>query len=185
MPCFAALPFRLGVILGGGGAIGAPRPLAGVLRSPIAARIQLPLVAPVMAMWYNAARETGTMKQHDELPAVRSTGKRRRSPFVDGVRQQYGLRISRTSRGYQARVLGYPAIGGRGETREAAIGRAQAALRHALVNGHIVSVTVDAAPNPWLEDAGIWKDDPQWDEYQAAIAEYRREVDERDATLGD
>ena len=77
-------------------------------------------------------------------------------------------------------MLGHPAIGGRGPTREAAISRAQAALSEAMASGETVSVTLDLAdPNPWLEDAGVWKDDPQWEEYQAAIEEYRREADGR------
>lgn len=35
--------------------------------------------------------------------------------------------------------------------------------------------------NPWVRLAGIWKDDPQIDEFRAAVEEYRREVDQRDA----
>jgi hypothetical protein len=32
--------------------------------------------------------------------------------------------------------------------------------------------------NPWERIQGIFKDDPMFDEWQAAIAEYRRQVDE-------
>jgi hypothetical protein len=35
-------------------------------------------------------------------------------------------------------------------------------------------------PNPWLERAGLFRDDPHWDEFQEAIADYRREVDARE-----
>jgi hypothetical protein len=31
--------------------------------------------------------------------------------------------------------------------------------------------------NPWLSGAGMFRDDPLFDEWQRAIAEYRREVD--------
>jgi hypothetical protein len=31
--------------------------------------------------------------------------------------------------------------------------------------------------NPWLEGAGMFRDDPLFDDWQRAIAEYRREVD--------
>lgn len=34
--------------------------------------------------------------------------------------------------------------------------------------------------HPWMEFAGMFKDDPYWDEFQEAIAEYRREVDAED-----
>jgi hypothetical protein len=31
--------------------------------------------------------------------------------------------------------------------------------------------------NPWLKGAGMFRDDPLFEEWQRAIAEYRREVD--------
>jgi hypothetical protein len=34
--------------------------------------------------------------------------------------------------------------------------------------------------NPWLAMAGMFKDDPLFDEWQAAIAEYRREQEKED-----
>jgi hypothetical protein len=34
-----------------------------------------------------------------------------------------------------------------------------------------------AATNPWLKMAGMYKDDPYFDEWQAEIAAHRREVD--------
>ncbi|HEX4945329.1 MAG TPA: hypothetical protein VFZ34_01535 [Blastocatellia bacterium] len=35
--------------------------------------------------------------------------------------------------------------------------------------------------NPWLDTAGIFADDPTWDEFQANIPEYRRQQAEEDA----
>jgi predicted RNase H-like HicB family nuclease len=35
-----------------------------------------------------------------------------------------------------------------------------------------------AQPNPWLRMAGIFKDDPYFDEWQQAIEDYRRQIDE-------
>jgi hypothetical protein len=32
--------------------------------------------------------------------------------------------------------------------------------------------------NPWLQLIGVYKDDPYLDEYNQAIAEYRKQVDE-------
>jgi hypothetical protein len=37
---------------------------------------------------------------------------------------------------------------------------------------------VEETPNPWVQGAGMFRDDPLFDQWQAAIAEYRREVDE-------
>ena len=34
--------------------------------------------------------------------------------------------------------------------------------------------------NPWLAVAGIFQNDPLFDEWQAAIEEYRRKVDEEE-----
>jgi hypothetical protein len=31
--------------------------------------------------------------------------------------------------------------------------------------------------NPWLDGAGMFRDDPLFDDWQRAIAEYRREAD--------
>jgi hypothetical protein len=44
------------------------------------------------------------------------------------------------------------------------------------------SIEVPTADNPWVRLEGVYKDDPLFDEWQAAIAEYRRQVDlDRDA----
>jgi hypothetical protein len=31
--------------------------------------------------------------------------------------------------------------------------------------------------NPWMKFAGIFKDDPQFDEFQQCIQDYRQEID--------
>lgn len=45
------------------------------------------------------------------------------------------------------------------------------------------AVEPDPSEHPWMKFAGMFADDPDWDEYQAAIAEYRREVDADEAVL--
>jgi hypothetical protein len=37
--------------------------------------------------------------------------------------------------------------------------------------------------HPWLKFAGMFADDPDWEEFQAAIEENRRELDEREGVL--
>ena len=39
------------------------------------------------------------------------------------------------------------------------------------------AVDVPQRANPWLSGAGMFRDDPLFDDWQRAIAEYRREVD--------
>jgi predicted RNase H-like HicB family nuclease len=77
--------------------------------------------------------------------------------------------------GFRASILGLPDCQAQGETREDAIANVQKVLRSRLKSAEIVTVPFDSMPMSKL--AGIFKDDPQWDEFQAAIASYRQEVD--------
>ena len=95
----------------------------------------------------------------------------------------YALHVAQEARNFKATVLGYPVLEGCGPTREKAISEAERALHRAVANGEIVSVTVGSPdPNPWLRDAGMWRDMPEedWAAYQDAIADYRRELAEDD-----
>jgi hypothetical protein len=68
-----------------------------------------------------------------------------------------------------------------GATREEVRAKLQEQLQARLRAGAEVvtlDVTVSAATNPWVEFAGMFKDDPYFDEWQEAIAENRRKVDE-------
>ncbi len=40
-----------------------------------------------------------------------------------------------------------------------------------------LEVTEHAVANPWTEFAGMFKDDPHFEEWQNAIAEIRRKID--------
>jgi len=54
------------------------------------------------------------------------------------------------------------------------------------INTNVVNEAANQSPlteHPSLKFAGIFKDDPNWDEFQAAIAESRREVDATDGVL--
>ena len=41
----------------------------------------------------------------------------------------------------------------------------------------VVAVEVGAPEHPWLKWARMWRDDPTYDDFLAAIEAYRREVD--------
>jgi hypothetical protein len=45
-------------------------------------------------------------------------------------------------------------------------------------NQNIDDLPLVLTKNPWLEIAGKYQDDPNWDEYQAAIAEARQAANE-------
>jgi hypothetical protein len=46
-----------------------------------------------------------------------------------------------------------------------------------LATSEPAAVDVPQRVNPWLAGDGMFRDDPLFDEWQRAIAEYRREVD--------
>lgn len=87
--------------------------------------------------------------------------------------------------GYEAMVIGLPDCVGAGETEDEAVAQAKEALTQHLVQGKVVAVDIDdgatKANNPWLRICGSFADDPTWDEFQANIAEYRRELDAEEA----
>jgi hypothetical protein len=65
-----------------------------------------------------------------------------------------------------------------GSTREEAVSKVQAKLNQQLESGSVVLVEVGAKiENPWLKMAGRLKDDPLFDEWRAAVEEYRRQCD--------
>jgi len=80
--------------------------------------------------------------------------------------------------GFRARGMEPFALSGEGPTREEALAKLRDQLDARLKNGaEIVGLEVPAPPNPWVEFAGMFKDDPLFDDWQKAIEEYRREVD--------
>jgi predicted RNase H-like HicB family nuclease len=72
-----------------------------------------------------------------------------------------------------------------GPTRDEALQNLRRLIRERLAAGSEVAALELAdrpAGNPWVEFAGMFRDDPYFDEWQAAIAENRRKADE-DADL--
>ena len=89
--------------------------------------------------------------------------------------------------GYRASVLGIPDCVAEGATEAEAIANAKAALSQWLAQGKVVTVEINDGAikehNPWLRIIGSCVDDPTWDEFQANIAGYRRELDAEEAAL--
>jgi hypothetical protein len=64
-----------------------------------------------------------------------------------------------------------------GSTRDEAVSKVRSQVDKEIAAGKQI-VMVEVGPkhdNPWLAMAGWLKDDPLYDEWQAAIKEYRRE----------
>lgn len=81
--------------------------------------------------------------------------------------------------GYRARGTEPFAISAKGATREEALAKLGAKIRSRLKNGtEIVGLEVGSQPHPWMQFAGMFKDDPLFDGWQESIKEYRREVED-------
>jgi hypothetical protein len=66
-----------------------------------------------------------------------------------------------------------------GSTREEAIQHLRDEVEKRIRGGsEFVSVGIQEPENPWLKVLGVYKDDPLFDEWQQAIAEYRKQIDE-------
>ena len=82
------------------------------------------------------------------------------------------------SNGYRARSGEPLPLSAEGPTAEAALANLRELLTARLTAGsQLTTVEVPGSGNPWLRGAGMFKDDPLFDEWQAAIAERRQQID--------
>ncbi|TMQ33359.1 MAG: type II toxin-antitoxin system HicB family antitoxin [Planctomycetota bacterium] len=81
--------------------------------------------------------------------------------------------------GYRARGGEPLALSADGATPAEALAKLRQLLHERLQSGsRLVSLEVPSEDNPWRKMAGIFKDDPLFDAWQQAIADYRRQVDD-------
>ena len=96
-------------------------------------------------------------------------------------RRQYDVRVEPVDDLFRASVLAWAGFSVEAPTREEAIQRAQSAIVERLAQEDIVTLEVDRMPenkpNPLLKFAGIYADDPDYDEFLAEIENYRRQID--------
>ncbi len=81
--------------------------------------------------------------------------------------------------GYTASILGWPACTVAGATKAEALDRLRQAVSDRLSRVEIVPINVDVSENghPLAKFAGMFKDDPLFDEFIEEMAAYRRQVD--------
>jgi len=93
--------------------------------------------------------------------------------------------IDHQNGGYTASVPGWPDCMARGLTRQEALARLREMLHIRLSQGELVPLNLESAvsPNPWVQHAGRFKDDPFFDEMVEEIETYRRELDARGHNL--
>lgn len=67
------------------------------------------------------------------------------------------------------------------DTRAEVLAKLKADVDARLTSGaEVVPMEVGAPENPWLKMAGMYKDDPMFDEWKQAMAEYRDQVEKDD-----
>ena len=80
--------------------------------------------------------------------------------------------------GYRARGKDPFVVSAKGATREEALAKLRTKIQTRLKNGtEIVGLEVGSQPDPWMEFAGMFKDDPDFQEVMEIIAENRRRMD--------
>jgi predicted RNase H-like HicB family nuclease len=81
--------------------------------------------------------------------------------------------------GYRARGAEPFGFSADGATREEAVANLQQMCQASLKNGaEVVTVEVGPPPHPWAPFAGMFKDDPDFEDVVEIMAENRRKMDE-------
>ena len=85
----------------------------------------------------------------------------------------------RDTEGFTATVLGWPGFTAAGRTREEALGRLQQSFRDRLSRVEVVPLEVGVPEDvhPWMKFAGMFENDPLFDQVLEDIQAYRRELD--------
>jgi predicted RNase H-like HicB family nuclease len=81
--------------------------------------------------------------------------------------------------GYRARGVEPLGLTAEGATPEEALRNLQQRIQGHLAGGvQLACLELPATLDPWLRMEGMYKEDPLYDEWQKAIAEYRREIED-------
>jgi predicted RNase H-like HicB family nuclease len=81
--------------------------------------------------------------------------------------------------GYRARGAEPFPLSARGATREEALAKLREKIQTRLKKGtELVGLEVGPQPHPWMEFAGMFKDDPWIEDWKRSIEEYRQKVEE-------
>ena len=96
----------------------------------------------------------------------------------------YDVILRKTQNKYVARVRDWLEVVIEEDSREAAITQIKAQLSAYLCQPPEV-IPIDLEPvvhgdHLWLQFAGMWADDPTWDDFVAEVGAYRQEIDEAD-----
>ncbi len=102
-------------------------------------------------------------------------------PLINlGNKLNYDIGIKQLKNGkYQTFVLKYPSLKASGNSREEAIEKLSQRLQDFLKDTEIINLEIEIPQpeHPWIKLAGIFENDPQFDEFLQAIQDYRNEID--------
>ena len=81
-------------------------------------------------------------------------------------------------RTYTATLLGWPRLSVSAATREEALGKLRHTLEQRLSKAEVVTIEVDLPhqTNPWIRLAGVYKDNPLFEDFLAEMEADRREL---------
>ncbi len=104
--------------------------------------------------------------------------------IVESVDMTYEVILRKKQNKYIARVREWPEVVIEEETREAALAQIKQQLMAYLSQApEVVPIELEvrtSAEHPWLRFAGMWADDPTWDDFVAEVTAYRQEMDAAD-----
>jgi hypothetical protein len=80
--------------------------------------------------------------------------------------------------GYRARGAEPFAVSAKGATREEAVAKLRSKIQARLKNGTELAALDVGPDHPWMEFAGMFKDDPLCDDWVQSMAEYRQQVED-------
>jgi predicted RNase H-like HicB family nuclease len=91
----------------------------------------------------------------------------------------YDVLVTRKANKFIARVRQWPVIVVEGESETEVLRQAQADLQALLAGGRMIQLELDAQPeaHPWQPFAGMFADDADWESFQAAVHQYREDVE--------
>lgn len=84
--------------------------------------------------------------------------------------------------GYRATLMAWPGIEVKARTQEDALSKMRAAIARLMAEGEVVQLEVPEVPPiisaPYQDTFGMFRDDPTFAEFLAAVEEYRRQDDD-------
>jgi len=81
--------------------------------------------------------------------------------------------------GYRASSADPVAVSARGPTRDEALSKLREKIQARLKKGiELVGLEVGPLANPWLQGAGMFKNDPWIDDWVQSMGEYRKQVED-------